>query len=235
MRIEKFLRVAGYALEYGDPRAPSNERGDMNWRDTLLPILAAFLPVSAGWAAEPAKPDPAKAQQIATQVCAACHGADGNSAIPANPNLASQIPEYTAKQLANFKGGERKNAVMTGIAATLSPEDMTTLGTFYANQAAKPGTARDKDLVALGESLYRGGNAARAVPACAGCHSPDGVGIPKQFPRLSGQHADYTLAQLKAFRSGERANDPNKMMRMIAAKMSDREMQAVAEYIQGLR
>jgi cytochrome c553 len=198
-------------------------------------VFSFFLGISAAWAAETAKADPAKAQQIATQVCAACHGADGNSAIPANPNLAAQIPEYTAKQLANFKGGERSNAVMSGIASTLSPEDMTSLGAYFANQAAKPGTATDKELVALGQSLYRGGNSGTGVPACAACHSPNGAGIPKQYPRLSGQHAAYTIAQLKAFRAGERANDPNRMMRMIAAKMSEREMQAVAEFIAGLR
>jgi cytochrome c553 len=207
----------------------------MNW---LLPctltltLLAGACPALA---ANAVKSDPAKAQQIATQVCAACHGADGNSAVPANPNLAAQIPEYTAKQLANFKGGDRKNAVMSGIAATLSAEDMASLSGYFASQTPKPGAARDKDLALVGESLFRGGNTAKGLPACAGCHSPDGAGIPRQFPRLSGQHAEYTVAQLRAFRSGERANDANKMMRMIAGRLSDREMQAVAEYIAGLR
>ncbi len=207
----------------------------MNLRPPFLSVIALFLGSSAAWSAEPAKADPAKAQQIASQVCAACHGADGNSSIPVNPNLAAQIPEYTAKQLANFKSGERANAVMSGIAGTLSPEDMTSLGAHFASQTAKPGAAKDKDLVAIGESLYRGGNAATAIPACAGCHAPDGTGIPRQYPRLSGQQPEYTIAQLRAFRTGERANDPNRMMRMIAAKMSEREMQAVAEYVSGLR
>ena len=112
---------------------------------------------------------------------------------------------------------------------------MTNLGAHFASQTAKPGAAKDKDLVAIGESLYRGGNAATGIPACAGCHAPDGTGIPRQYPRLSGQQPEYTIAQLRAFRTGERANDPNRMMRMIAAKMSEREMQAVAEYISGLR
>lgn len=197
-----------------------------------LALLAGTCPASA---ASAVKPDPAKAQQIVTQVCAACHGADGNSALPANPNLAAQIPEYTAKQLANFKAGERRNAVMSGIAATLSAEDMANLSGYFANQTPKPGVAKDKDLALVGERLFRGGNPANGLPACAGCHSPDGVGVPKQFPRLSGQHAEYTVAQLRAWRSGERANDANKMMRMIAGKMSDRDMQAVAEYISGLR
>jgi cytochrome c553 len=197
-----------------------------------LALLAVACPAVETYAGQP---DPAKAQQIATQVCAACHGADGNSAIPVNPNLAAQIPEYTAKQLANFKGGQRANAVMSGIAATLSAEDMASLSDYYAGQAAKPGAANDKELALAGESLFRGGNPANGLPACSGCHSPDGVGIPKQFPRLSGQHALYTIAQLRAFRSGERANDANKMMRMIAGRMSDAQMQAVAEYISGLR
>ncbi|HQR52121.1 MAG TPA: c-type cytochrome [Burkholderiales bacterium] len=197
-------------------------------------ICAAFL-AGPVWAAEPAPADPAKAQQIVTTVCAACHGADGNSAIPANPNLAQQIPEYTTKQLANFKSGDRVNAVMAGMVAALTPEDMTNLGAYFSQQAAKPGTATSKEQALLGQSLYRGGNAATGVPACSGCHSPNGVGIPRQYPRLAGQHAEYIAAQLKAFRTDERANDPNKMMRMIAAKMSDREIEAVSQFIQGLR
>lgn len=207
----------------------------MRLRVTCALICAVFLPAPRVWAAQPTAPDPAKAQQIVTQLCAACHGADGNSAVPANPNLAQQIPEYTTKQLANFKNGERVNAVMAGMVATLSPEDMTNLGEYFWRQSAKPGVATSKELALLGQSLYRGGNAATGVPACSGCHSPDGGGIPKQYPRLAGQHAEYTAAQLKAWRSGERANDPNKMMRMIAAKLSDREIQAVSEFIQGLR
>ncbi len=198
-------------------------------------VCVFFLFAPYAWTAQPAPADPAKAQQIVTQVCAACHGDDGNSAIPANPNLARQIPEYTTKQLANFKSGERVNAIMTGMVAALSPEDMTNIGAYYWQQTAKPAVATNKELALLGQSLYRGGNAATGVPACAGCHLPDGAGIPKQYPRLAGQHAEYTSAQLKAFRSDERANDPNKMMRMIAAKLSDREIQAVSEFIQGLR
>lgn len=198
-------------------------------------VCAALLAAQSVWAAEPAPADPAKAQQIATQLCAACHGADGNSAIPANPNLAQQIPEYTTKQLVNFKSGDRVNAVMAGMVASLTPEDMTNLGTYFFQQSAKPGVATNKEVALLGQRLYRGGNAATGVPACSGCHSPNGVGIPSQYPRLAGQHAEYIASQLKAFRSDERANDPNKMMRMIAAKMSDREIEAVSQFIQGLR
>jgi cytochrome c553 len=208
----------------------------MRLRDTCSLAFVFYTFTLCAWAGGTAIPaDPAKAQQIVTQICAACHGADGNSTIPANPNLARQIPEYTTKQLANFKSGERANAVMAGMVATLSPEDMVNLGAYFWGQIAKPGAASNKELALLGQSLYRGGNAATGVPACSGCHSPDGAGIPKQYPRLAGQHAEYTAAQLKAWRSGERANDPNKMMRMIAAKLSDREIQAVSEFIQGLR
>ncbi len=187
-----------------------------------------------------AQGDPAKAQQIVTQVCAACHGADGNSAIPVNPTLAGQHPEYLLKQLMNFKsqGGkpaERVNAVMGGMAAPLSAEDMGNLAAYFAGQKPKPRAARDPELAKLGQSIYRGGIVAKGVAACAACHSPNGAGIPSQFPRLAGQHAEYVAAQLKTFRSGERANDPNSMMRMIAAKLSDKEIAVVAEYIAGLR
>lgn len=186
------------------------------------------------------KGDAAKAQQIVTTVCAACHGADGNSAIPVNPSLAGQHPEYTYKQLVNFKaqGGkpaERVNPVMGGMVANLSEEDMKNLAAYFASQKARPRAARDEKLVRQGEAIYRGGIAAKGVPACAACHAPNGAGMPAQFPRIAGQHADYTVMQLKAFRAGQRANDPAQMMRGAAAKMSDQEIAAVAEYIAGLR
>lgn len=200
----------------------------------VLPLVAAMW-ASAGMAQTAGKPDLAKAQQTATQVCAACHAADGNSASPANPVLAGQIADYTAKQLMNFKGGERKNAVMTGMAAGLSPADMKALGAYFAGQQAKPRAAKDAALVQQGQSIYRGGIPSKGVAACTSCHSPNGAGMPAQFPRLAGQYPEYTLAQLQAFRSGERANDPNKMMRMVAVKLTDQEMKAVAEYVAGLR
>lgn len=183
--------------------------------------------------------DLAKAQQTASQVCAGCHGPDGNSPIPANPNLAGQHAAYVTKQLMNFKAAdgkpaERANPVMNGMVMMLSPEDMKAMGVHFSAQKPAPGAAKDKELVALGQKLYRGGEMTKGIPACAGCHSPNGAGIPAQYPRLAGQHAEYTVAQLKSFRSGERANDPQKMMRGIAAKMSDQEIQAVAEYVSGL-
>lgn len=186
------------------------------------------------------KGDPAKAQQIATQVCAVCHGTDGNSATPINPNLAGQHPEYTVKQLTNFKAqgdkpAERANAVMAGMVANLSADDMSNLAAYFASQKPKARAARDPELAKLGQAIYRGGTVAKGVAACASCHGPNGAGIPAQFPRLSGQYAEYTEAQLKAFRVGERANDSNRMMRVIAAKLSDREIKAIADYVAGLR
>jgi cytochrome c553 len=178
--------------------------------------------------------DPAKAQALATGVCAACHGADGNNLIPANPSLAGQLPEYLYKQLRDYKSGARKNAIMAGMAAGLSEEDMRNLAAYFAAQTPRPGVAHDAVLATTGQKVYRGGNTGTGVAACAGCHSPNGVGIPVQFPRLKGQHPDYTLTQLRAFRAGERDNDPSSTMRTIAGRMSDQEMQAVAEYIAGL-
>jgi cytochrome c553 len=210
---------------------------------TLLPaLIAASLAAGTALAADPLpKADLAKGQKIATEVCAACHGADGNSIGPANPKLAAQIPEYLAKQLANFRPGkdnkpaERPNNIMAGFAATLSPEDMRNVAAFYAGQKLIPEKAVDKSTIELGQRIFRGGIAEKSVPACAGCHGPTGTGIPAQYPLLGGQYAEYIEAQLKAFRSGERANDPNRMMRMTAARLSDAEIKAVANFIAGLR
>jgi cytochrome c553 len=186
------------------------------------------------------KGDPSKAQQLVTQVCAACHGADGNSAIPANPVLAGQHPDYSFKQLTNFKAdpgkqAERPSAVMSAIVAGLTREDMANAALFFGTQQPRPRAARGAELVKLGQEIYRGGVLAKGVAACASCHGPSGSGTPVQFPRLAGQHAQYTADQLKAFRAGQRANDPNGMMRMVALKLTDREVDAVAQYIQGLR
>ncbi len=209
-------------------------------RALALLASAAALFAGAALAQGAAKPDLAKAQSLADQVCAACHGADGNSVAPANPKIAGQFPEYLLKQLVNFKpqGGkkaERENAVMSGMVANLSEADMKNLSAYYARQKLKPAAAGDKELAALGQKLWRGGNVATGVPACAGCHGPSGAGIPAQLPRLAGQYAEYIAAQLKAFKEGGRANDPGGMMRGVAAKMSEREIKAVAEYAAGLR
>ena len=180
-----------------------------------------------------AKPDLVKGEAAYAAVCAACHGADGNSAVPIQPKLAHQHPEYLVKQLEEFKSGKRKNAVMQGFATTLTAEDMRNISFWAASQKLKPGFAKDKTLVSLGERIYRGGIADRQIPACAACHSPNGSGIPAQFPRLGGQHADYTAAQLVAFRDGVRTN--NVHMTGVAAKLNDREIKAVSDYIAGLR
>ena len=202
--------------------------------------VAALLCAGTAAAQAPAKPDAAKGQGIASQVCAACHAADGNSPAAANPKLAGQVYEYLHKQLVNYKPqagkrAARENAVMAGMVANLSVADMQNVAAYYASQKLKPAAAKDKELAALGQKIYRGGNTATAVAACSGCHGPSGAGIPAQYPRISGQFAEYIEVQLKAFRSGTRSNDPNGMMRGVAGRMSDREIQAVAEYVAGLR
>lgn len=199
-------------------------------------MAVAGLIAATGVCAETAtaKGDPAKAQQIVNTVCVACHSADGNSMIPANPKLAGQHYDYLLKQLRDFKSGARKSAVMAGMVATLTPEDMKNLAAFFSSQKMAPGVAKDKELAAIGQKLYRGGKASNSLPACAACHGPNGSGIPAQFPRIAGQHADYVETQLKNFRTSDRANDPGNMMQAIAVKMTDKEMKAAADYINGL-
>jgi cytochrome c553 len=203
----------------------------------LMTAAAAALLAGSAFANAPtaaAKPDLAKGEATYTAVCAACHAADGNSSITVNPKLAQQHPEYLVKQLQEFKSGKRANAVMGGMAAMLvTDDDMRNVAFWLASQKAQPGTAKDKETIALGERIYRGGIPDRQIAACAGCHSPNGAGIPAQYPRLSGQHADYTSAQLVAFRDGVRKNSVQ--MTGVAAKMNDREIKAVADYIAGLR
>ena len=203
-------------------------------------LCASPAHLYAGPSEELAKADPAKGQGIASQVCAACHGADGNSPVPNNPKLAGQIPEYIQKQLANFKSAagrraERQNPVMAGMVVNLSVDDMRNVAAYYAAQRTKPGVAKSKDTLALGRKIWRGGDSTKGLPACAACHGAAGAGLPSSYPRLAGQHAEYTEVQLKAFRGGERRNDPNRMMQTIAARMSDPEIRAVADYVAGLR
>lgn len=201
---------------------------------SLMLIASAAAPAFAAEQAAAAKPDLAKGQEISTNVCGACHTADGSRGSPANPILQGQHPEYLVKQLAEFKAGKRVNPIMQGMAATLSEADMKNVAAFYASKPqAKPGFAKSKDTVTLGEKIYRGGLADRSVPACAGCHGPTGSGIPSQYPLLRGQHGDYTEAQLKAFRDGGRKNSPQMMG--VVAKMNDKELKAVADYIAGMR
>ncbi len=194
---------------------------------TLSTATLAAAPVKT------AKPDLAAGETIATQVCVACHAVDGSRGAPSFPILQGQHPDYLVKQLVEFKSGKRKNAVMLGFASGLSDADMRNVAAFFASKKAKEGFAANKDTVALGEKIFRGGIAAKSVPACAGCHSPNGAGIPAQYPRLSGQHGDYTKAQLTAFRQGDRTNSAQ--MTTISANLSDKEIAALSDYIAGLR
>ncbi|RMX04978.1 cytochrome c4 [Corticibacter populi] len=199
---------------------------------SLAALLAAPL-VSAQTPAETAAPNLAKGAEGFAGVCAACHNADGNSTIPMYSKLAGQHPEYLLKQLHEFKSGKRVDPVMQGMASILSDEDMRDIAWWLASQTSTPGFAAEKDLVTEGERIYRGGIADRNIAACAGCHSPNGAGIPSQYPRLAGQHAEYTSKQLSAFRDGTRDNSIP--MHQVAAKMNDREIRAVSDYIAGLR
>jgi cytochrome c553 len=210
----------------------------MQFRNLACLMLSLTFSLSAYAATalpekKPVVPEVKSAETLVSTVCSACHGADGNSVITINPKLAGQHPEYLVKQLTEFKAGKRANAVMSGMAAMLSDEDMKNLAAYFASQKLALGQTKSNGQGSLGEKIYRGGIAANNLPACASCHGATGSGLPKQFPRLGGQHADYTLAQLRTFRTGERANAP--MMMTISAKMTDAEMSAVADYIQGLR
>ena len=204
-------------------------------------LLGSMAMAAEATPAPSAKPDLAKAQTTASTVCAACHGPDGNSPLPAYPSIAGMPAGYISRQLSNFKAGIRANPIMQPLAAQLSADEMVALGVHFAQQKPKGLAATDAALVQAGQKLYRGGDANAGVPACAGCHAPNGAGIPKNYPRLAGQHADYTLTQLKAFKAGERGNDKEgkdangRIMGVIAGKMSENQMRAAAEYTQGLR
>ena len=206
----------------------------------LACALAAAWLIGPAVAADSKAPaaDPAKGQQIASQVCAACHAADGNSVITANPKLAGQSAEYLAKQLTDLakpagdKEG-RENPVMSAIAMTLSDTDRRNAAAWFSMQTMKLSMARDKESVELGQRIYRTGIAEKAVPACAGCHGPTGAGLPALYPRIGGQYSEYLVAQLKAFREGSRRN--SLPMQQIAFRMSDAEINAVADYAAGLR
>ncbi len=208
----------------------------MKFVASLVAVLATTSAFANAPAAAPAsKGDPKAAESIVNQVCAACHSVDGNSVAAANPKLAGLNAEYINKQLTEFKSGARKNAIMSGMVANLTPQDMLNLGAYFSAQQPKPGTSKDQALALQGQKIFRGGVMGAGVPACASCHGPQGKGIPVQFPRLAGQHSEYIYTQLNDFRLGNRSNDAAKMMRTIAAKMTDADMKAVASYIQGLR
>lgn len=197
----------------------------------LIAPVYATVALAAGPAAAP-KADLERGKQLATTVCAACHGPDGKSTAPANPNLAGQHADYIAAQLEAFKSGARPSPIMQGMAAPLTPQDMRDVGAYYSTQKPGETQARDKMLVQRGQQIWRGGIKQGNVPACAGCHGAAGAGIPAQYPRLAGQFADLTFTWLKAFASGARANP---VMAGIAAKLSEADMKAVSEYVAGLR
>jgi len=211
-------------------------------RSSLLFALVALSAAASAAGPAPAKGkgDAARGQPIASTVCAACHGPDGNSPSSANPKLAGQHAEYLFKQMKDFKAGEsgrseRVNPIMNGMIAPYTEEQMRDFAAYFASQKLVGEVAKNRETIELGQKIYRAGDASKGLAACAACHGPNGSGMPAQYPRIAGQFADYIEAQLKAFRSGERANDPNKMMRMVAEKMSDAEIKAVSDYIAGLR
>lgn len=193
-------------------------------------IAAASLLAASAWAAD-ADVNPDKGAELYEATCAACHGPNGNSTVPAQPKLSQQHPEYLVKQLQEFKSGKRESAIMQGFASMLSDEDALNIATWLSQQKAEPGMAQDAELVADGERIYRGGIMDRHIPACAACHSPNGAGMPSQYPRLAGQFAEYTATELKAFRDDSRANSD--VMHGVAKYMTDKEIAAVAEYISG--
>jgi cytochrome c553 len=192
-----------------------------------------YATLAQGAAPAPApKPDLERGMQVAATICVACHGPDGNSPTSVNPILAGQHADYIASQLAAFKSGARANPIMAGMSAALTPEDMRNVGAWFALQVPKPSAAKDKALSTRGQQIWRGGIKQGNVPACAGCHGAAGAGIPSQYPRLAGQYSELTLAWLKAFAGGGRANP---VMAGVASRMSEADMKAVAEYIAGLR
>ncbi len=204
-------------------------------RNMLLAIAAATFAASAmaSTPAAPAKGDPVKGKAIVDQVCAACHGADGNSVASANPTLAGQHAKYIESQLKAFKSGERKNPVMMGMATPLTPADMANVAAYFSSQKVKPREAADKSQMPLGKKIYTAGNPATKVPACMACHGPAGKGYPDQYPALGSQHSAYVAKQLADFKAG--TDRKNAVMHDIAMRLTDAEMKAVSEYISGLR
>jgi len=217
----------------------------------VLAVSSFASSVHANEAVKPAKADPAKGEALYTNgdaargitACASCHGTAGNSTIAANPKLSAQHDAYLVKQLTDFTGETRKNAIMSTFAKAMTADDIKNVAAYLSVQKSKPGTAKNKDIVELGKQIYRGGIAEKNVPACAGCHSPNGAGIPAQFPRIAGQHQDYTIAQLTGFQNGARkdgakitgARQNSVQMMTIAKKMSEDEIKAVADYVAGLK
>lgn len=200
-------------------------------------VILALSSACTAFAAPPIKGDAKKGETIATQVCTACHGPDGNGITPPNPDypkLAAKQPEYLLKQLKDFKAGKRKNDIMSGMVASLNPDDMANLALYFSAQKNKPGIVSSPELLDSGKKFYADGNPDQGVPACAGCHQPDGSGT-SMYPHLAGQHVSYTYQQLKRFASGERDNDRGLVMQSLAMRMTEQEIKAVSEYVASLK
>ncbi|MGI9246367.1 MAG: c-type cytochrome [Steroidobacteraceae bacterium] len=201
-------------------------------------FVAALALVSViAWSGTAAAAGDPQAGQAKSAVCMGCHGMDGNSANPEWPSLAGQHASYVTKQVKHFKAGERQNALMTPMAMSIATDqDLDDLAAYYASTTPQPTGETEPSKLTLGQQVFRAGNATSGVPACAGCHGPAGAGNPgAAYPRIGGQHAVYAAAQLRAYKSGARATDPNAIMRTIAGKLSEAEIDAVASYLQGLR
>jgi cytochrome c553 len=198
-------------------------------KKVMVGMLVAFSTTSVVFAQ-----GNAEAGKELTAVCAACHAADGNSLASTFPKLAGQQEKYLLKQLNDIKSGDRPVAQMTGLLDNMTSQNLADIAAYFASNAVVVGQA-DAELVDAGAAVYRAGNPETGVPACIACHGPAGKGLNSAaFPALSGQHADYTKSQLMKFQSGERANDPARIMRDIAFKMNNNEINAVSSYIQGL-
>ncbi len=210
-----------------------------NWLKAISAAVLVAGGVSGAVAATGAAPgqpvgDPKAGEAKANTICIACHGPMGNSINPVWPKLAGQHPQYIFKQLTDFKAGRRENVLMSAQAALLSEQEVRDLAAYFSQQAQSGGVA-DPALAVLGERIFRGGNPESGVPACGGCHGPVGLGTGlAKFPRISGQQADYVKQTLGYFRAGTRANDTSAMMRGVAARMTDQEIAAVSQYVQGL-
>ena len=199
-------------------------------------FAALTLVAVLGWTGSAHAAGTVEAGQAKSATCMACHGMDGNSANPEWPSLAGQHPSYILKQLKQFKAGERQNALMSPMAMILADQDMEDLAAYFASQTPRPTAETEPSKLQRGQGIYRAGIASKGVPSCAGCHGPSGRGIPgAAFPMIGGQHAVYAAIQLRSYKSGARATDPNSMMRTIASRLNDDEIDAVASYLQGMR
>lgn len=201
---------------------------------TLLSWLISLAALAVVQTASAQGDAAAGANKVA--ICATCHGNGGNSMISQNPSLAGQNANYIIKQLQDYQSGNRQNAIMAPMAANLSEQDIADIAAYYASQQRQlTGAQPGDESLALAESLYRAGNSDISAAACTACHSPTGQGNePAGFPAVGGQHSDYTLAQLRAFRAGERNNDLNGMMRTVVERLTDAELEALANYLAGL-